>query len=464
MGVAEIAKKVDALKAELAAKSSRIADLEARVSLLEAENAHLRKAMPKGVAMNHRGKRGPTFGQLEGDLGGNKRKSAHIAGGHVMDDVIEVSDGEEEGMAVDFNNGESGDEGVPAVPTPSKIAVRVVTGKRDVADEIKHVDGGGGQDHGSACCDGNVILDDDDVLIMPRGKKCAARVISDNESEDGYADGQGHGDGDVGVTSSRKRVLRGVSDSESEDGSEGVPVVNQKPVSPLVTTGIESEDGDGESYEMEGCSTPATRRSTRSTKGQSKRMRPTRRELEFLEPKTHEKSEDDSEEDDSMEKFIVDDSDCSENSADSVEESSTGPEESDNEETYKDVMDRLRGKRNAKNKDWKIEPEMLSAFDEYPDLCLKAVCALYRKQTEEEQAEKATILHNKKGFSQIDARRGSHIAQFLLDGDAAGPLKKTAQDLEKYDRYAPEFCHKMALRYSKQLFAIYQNKEDPYFP
>jgi hypothetical protein len=209
----------------------------------------------------------------------------------------------------------------------------------------------------------------------------------------------------VGVRSSRKRALRGVSDSESEDGSEGVRVVNQKPVSPLVTTGIESEDDDGELYEMEGCSTPATRRLARLAKGQSKRMRPTRRELEFFEPKNHEESEDDSEEDDNMENFIVDDSDCSENSADSVEESSAGPEESDNEETYKDLMDRIRGKRNAKNKDWKIEPEMLSAFDEYPELCLKAVCALYRKQTEEEQAEKATIMHNKKGFNQIDARR-----------------------------------------------------------
>ncbi|VAH74712.1 unnamed protein product [Triticum turgidum subsp. durum] len=413
MGVAEIAKKVDALKAELAAKSSRIADLEARVLLLEAENARLRKAMSEGVAVNRRGKKGPTFGRLEEGLGGKKQKSGDIVGGHAMNDVIEVSDGEEEGMAVD----------------------------------------------------GNLILDDDDVLSTPRGKKRAAtRVISDSESEDEDENGQGHGEGEVRVTSSRKRALRGVSDSESEDGSEGVRVVNQKPVSPLIMTGIESEDDDGELYQMEGRSTPATRRLARLTKGQSKRMRPTRRELEFFEPKKHEESEDDSEEDDNMENFIVDDSDCSENSADSVEESSAGPEESDNEETYKDLMGRIRGKRNAKNKDWKIEPEMLSAFDEYPELRLKAVCALYRKQTQEEQAEKATIMHNKKGFNQIDARRGSHIAQFLLDGDAAGPLKKTAQDLEKYDWYALEFCHKMALRYSKQLFAIYQNKEDPYFP
>jgi hypothetical protein len=60
--------------------------------------------------------------------------------------------------------------------------------------------------------------------------------------------------------------------------------------------------------------------------------------------------------------------------------------------------------------------------------------------------------------------RGSNIAQFLLDGDASGPLKKTVQDLEKYHPRGLKVCHRMALRYSKQLFAIYKNKEDPYFP
>lgn len=55
------------------------------------------------------------------------------------------------------------------------------------------------------------------------------------------------------------------------------------------------------------------------------------------------------------------------------------------------------------------------------------------------------------------------VAEFLTDGDPHGPLKKSVQDLKNYDPKAINFCHKLANRYSKQLFAIYQNKEDPFF-
>jgi hypothetical protein len=59
--------------------------------------------------------------------------------------------------------------------------------------------------------------------------------------------------------------------------------------------------------------------------------------------------------------------------------------------------------------------------------------------------------------------RGSLIAEFLLDGDPNVPLKKTVDDLEVHDCSALGFCQMVASHYSKQLFAIYQNNEDPYF-
>jgi len=195
----------------------------------------------------------------------------------------------------------------------------------------------------------------------------------------------------------------------------------------------------------------------------------------FVEPKDYERSEDDMEEDDDMDGFINNDSsgdasDSAEESRDESdasgtpvpsEESSSGSEECDGVEDYKGVMARLG--RRKKAKDWKFEGDMLAAFGEHSELCLKAVCALYRKQTQEEQMEKAALVHNKRGFNHIDAPRGSHIAEFLLDGDRDGPLMKTIPDLEKHDPSAVGFCRKVASNYSKQLFAICQNKEDPYF-
>ncbi|KAM3348150.1 hypothetical protein ACQJBY_021831 [Aegilops geniculata] len=114
MDAAEVAAKVCALEAELAATSPRIADLEARVSLLEAENARWRKAMPDGEVS----------GRLVEGLGGPKPKTVQAYGS-----FNEAGDGEEEGIAADAGNGRSGEEdGVPAVPTPRKRAVRAVTG------------------------------------------------------------------------------------------------------------------------------------------------------------------------------------------------------------------------------------------------------------------------------------------------------------------------------------------------
>ncbi|KAL5221600.1 hypothetical protein ABZP36_026313 [Zizania latifolia] len=497
MNAAELAAKAASLEEDLSAKSSRIAVLEARVSLLEAENSRLRRATEaKGEPAARTGKKGPNIRRLEEVLGGNKHGAVEMVGGQlVARDVIEVSDGEEEGMDVDVTEGRGAEEDLHVIPTLRRCAVRVVTGESEDEDEIEDAEGGGGgADRGSVNCGNNVGLEDYDVSITPRGRKRAAGLVITSDSEDEVRSWGGRGNGkddvddgeDKGAMQSRKRALRGISDSENEDGGEGV-----RHTSRVFATGIEidddmipicevvkkmrqrrlSEDG-GELGETKGCSTPATRRSARLAKSHSKRVQSARRVLNFVESKDCEESEHDSEEDDDMDEFINDEG-CSENSANSVEPEDSDasapgegscpePEESDNEiKNYKDAMACIGRKRKAK--EWKYEAEMLSAFAEHSELCLKAVCALYRRQTVYEQVQKASIVHNKQGFNQIDASRGSRIAEFLLDGDAFGPLKKTVRDLEEYDRYALEFCHKLAARYSKQLFSIYQNKEDPDF-
>ncbi|GJN38144.1 hypothetical protein PR202_gb27158 [Eleusine coracana subsp. coracana] len=457
MDSTEPADKVAAMEAKLNAKTSRISELEARVSLLEAENARLRAAMAKEEAPDPRGEEDPIFGRLEDGSGGPKQAAAEKLGEGGACDVIVLSDGEEE-ITVDASKGISPEVGVAAVPTPRKHAVRVLAGE----DE-----GGSESNKGEARCDSNICLEDDDVSVRPWGKKraAAARVVT-SDSEDEDASGGGLGDEEDGNQCVHV---------ESEDEDDKIPIsqVVKKFRKQRASSAAAAADDDDEFSDANGCSTPPTRRSARLVKNQSKRGQAARRALSFVEPKEYERSADDTDEDDEMDDFLndedssehasgsADETEVSDASAPDEESLSEPPEQSDSEIDYADVMASIGRKR--KTQDWKFEAEMLAAFDEHPELCLKAVCALYRRQTEDEQREKATFVHNKVGFSQIDAPRASCMAEFLLDGDLYGPLKKTVQDLEGYDRYGLEFCRTVASCYSKQLFAIYQNKEDPYF-
>ena len=55
------------------------------------------------------------------------------------------------------------------------------------------------------------------------------------------------------------------------------------------------------------------------------------------------------------------------------------------------------------------------------------------------------------------------LAEFLLDGDLQGPLKRTVEDLAKHDSTGHDFLERVVLRRSEQLFSIYRNKDDKYF-
>lgn len=368
MDAAEIAEKVCALEAALAAKASRISDLEARVSLLEAENARFRKAVPNVQSMDHSGNQmmqGPTFGRLDEGFGRNKQNSA---GRHLVNDSTEVSDGGAEGMAVDVTNRSNAEEGLLAVPAPWDFTVPVVIGESGSEDEIE---------------DADVGLEDDNVSIIPRGNKRKAMITSDSDDED-WNDKDGKAQEELGATPGGKRLLRGLSDDE--DDAEDVHVVRPEHVPCVAETGIEDEEDEDED---DGIPTREVVQKTRDKRG-------SRDDGELGEE--YVESEDDSAEASSMDGFI-DDSDCSEN----YNEESVKPEDSDGQMNYKEVMDAIRHKRNANGKGWDYEAEMLSAFDEQAELCLKAVCALYRKQTEEEQSVKASMVHNGQGFNQMDA-------------------------------------------------------------
>ncbi|KAL4557018.1 hypothetical protein LXL04_035188 [Taraxacum kok-saghyz] len=179
-------------------------------------------------------------------------------------------------------------------------------------------------------------------------------------------------------------------------------------------------------------------------------------------------SEDEEDDDESLDRFIVDSSESeSESESESGSGSGSGGRDScddseDGSDGYKETLDKIRRKKELKTK-WELEGDMLADFGKDPELCMRAVCALYRQQTEDEKAGLATIYLNGRGFSQFDAFRGSDVAEFLTDGDPNGDLNKTVEELERYDAKGVELCMRLAAKYSKQLFQIYQSKEDPYF-
>ncbi|KAL7146189.1 hypothetical protein ABFS83_06G024400 [Erythranthe nasuta] len=177
-----------------------------------------------------------------------------------------------------------------------------------------------------------------------------------------------------------------------------------------------------------------------------------------------EKEEDDCE-GESLDGFIVNTaSDVSEsgNSDEMSENDDLENDESESGEAYADVIAGFRRERKDKTK-WEYEADMLADLAKSPRLCMKAVCALFRQQTSEEQSCKETIVRNGRGFSQIHASTGSRLAEFLTGGDTSGDVKKTEEELQEFNSNGIEQCRKYATHYSKQLFEIYKNDEDPFF-
>ncbi|KAH7538161.1 uncharacterized protein LOC107414615 [Ziziphus jujuba] len=163
-------------------------------------------------------------------------------------------------------------------------------------------------------------------------------------------------------------------------------------------------------------------------------------------------------EDEGLDDFIVSSSDVSEGDY----ASSESQDLSDGSVDYREIISTLQRKKDHISK-WNFEADMLAAFGKDPELCMKAVCALYRQQTSEEKICKGTLYSNQRGFSKFDAPRGTTLAFFLTDGDPEGDLKKSVQELQEYDPKAIKLCRTLATHYSKQLFEIYMNREDPFF-
>ncbi|KAK9716644.1 hypothetical protein RND81_06G247800 [Saponaria officinalis] len=105
-------------------------------------------------------------------------------------------------------------------------------------------------------------------------------------------------------------------------------------------------------------------------------------------------------------------------------------------------------------KRWESEADMVRDLEKNPEICMRAICALYRQHMN---------VGESKGFSEVDAFRGKILGNFLVNGDIHGGVKKSVAKLVEYDRDGPNKCRRIAMDHSSRLFEIYKNKEDPHF-
>ncbi|XP_023746097.1 uncharacterized protein LOC111894255 [Lactuca sativa] len=110
---------------------------------------------------------------------------------------------------------------------------------------------------------------------------------------------------------------------------------------------------------------------------------------------------------------------------------------------YKSIIARnkmIKGK-------WRFKSEMVEEFDKDDELCMNAICALHRQSH--------TVL------PLFDKSRITQLALLLINGDPQQKLKKTASEVNPSD---VDECRVFAKKYAVQIFNIFKNKDDPFFP
>lgn len=55
------------------------------------------------------------------------------------------------------------------------------------------------------------------------------------------------------------------------------------------------------------------------------------------------------------------------------------------------------------------------------------------------------------------------MAEFLMDGNAHGPCRKTHEELEEVFKGSVALCSWLVKTYSNKLYLIYSSELDPYF-
>ncbi|KAK6783406.1 hypothetical protein RDI58_021203 [Solanum bulbocastanum] len=116
--------------------------------------------------------------------------------------------------------------------------------------------------------------------------------------------------------------------------------------------------------------------------------------------------------------------------------------------------------RITKRKIFSSEEHLRSSFEKDPELCMNAICALYRHQISPNISSKGFFATTSQGLSQSDKISIAALGEYLIDGDPENKLRKAVEEVRPKDHAE---CKRLATKYCDQLYQIYLNKEDRLF-
>lgn len=144
-------------------------------------------------------------------------------------------------------------------------------------------------------------------------------------------------------------------------------------------------------------------------------------------------------------------------------EQSSSSSDSDDFDFPNDSMVIKPTQANRIHKKWKSEADMVATLEKDEELRLRAVCALFGQQAAVQKSSNFTSTFQNQGFDKVDATRGTALFEFLTNGDPQGKLKKSTMELLADDPGGFRDCKRLTIKYSKQLFEMWQVKGDPLF-
>ncbi|KAL3645726.1 hypothetical protein CASFOL_010906 [Castilleja foliolosa] len=109
---------------------------------------------------------------------------------------------------------------------------------------------------------------------------------------------------------------------------------------------------------------------------------------------------------------------------------------------------------------WTCEVDLFRALQQDEELCLDAVCALYRQHI---VARKSKGHSNNGVFDPVDSMSGCALAEYLIGGDGELRLSKSVSEVKIERPDVIGQCRKLATFYVEKLFAMYCAANDPFF-